>query len=73
VTSPRRECDLVARGYLDGLRSSALMDDRGVYTDTDGRRIDAADLRAMARAPGNGLTYTCTPPGNGRRIALDLQ
>ncbi|MGH8569221.1 MAG: hypothetical protein ACREXU_14745, partial [Gammaproteobacteria bacterium] len=28
-------------------------------------------LRATAHLPGGEITYTCVPPGSGRRIGLD--
>jgi hypothetical protein len=31
-------------------------------------RSDSA-LRALANTPGQEVTYTCTPPGSGKRIA----
>ena len=61
------ECDLVAssngRGYL--------YQGKGKF-DSDiakEKNIKDADLRSLA-ADGN-ITYTCTPPGNGIRLALD--
>ena len=61
------ECDLIAshngRGYL--------YQGKGKF-DSDIKKqknIADADLRGLA-ASGN-ITYTCTPPGNGLRLALD--
>jgi hypothetical protein len=71
VADPRPECDLIARGMLDGIRYSAVMQDDGRYLDTDAGLQDAANLREWARATGNVLTFTCLPPGTGRRLALD--
>ncbi len=64
------ECDLVAkvveggalRGYLFDAASSTFVGNDGT------KRADAA-LRALATTPGQEVTYTCTPPGSGRRIA----
>ena len=73
VTSPRPECDLMARGMVDGLLTSALMPAGAAgYTDTSGRNYLPAELLATAQQAGNSLTYTCLPPGSGRRIAWDL-
>src|SRR5262249_47028041 len=33
--------------------------------------VEEATLRAQAQRTGQELTYTCVPPGSGRRIALD--
>ncbi len=64
------ECDLVAtvveagvrRGYFFDVTSSSFVDGAG------GKRTDAA-LRGLAATAGQEVTYTCTPPGSGRRIA----
>jgi DNA-binding beta-propeller fold protein YncE len=64
------ECDLVAsvveggtvRGYLFNTASSSFVSSSGTT------RSDSA-LRALANTPGQEVTYTCTPPGSGKRIA----
>jgi DNA-binding beta-propeller fold protein YncE len=72
VTAPRPECDLVARGVVDDLLTSAVMASGETgYTDTNGRSLSPAELLAMAQGAGNSVTYTCVPPGSGRRLALD--
>ena len=71
ITAPRPECDLVARGLIDQLRYSSLLQADGDYLDTDGARRESASLRSMARAAGNSVTFTCLPPGTGERLALD--
>lgn len=67
------ECDLVAqlveggtrRGYVYDVASSSFVSGDGA------RRTDAA-LRALASTVGQEVTYTCTPPGSGKRIAATL-
>ncbi|KGM39911.1 hypothetical protein JY96_07390 [Aquabacterium sp. NJ1] len=67
------ECDLVAqlveggtrRGYVYDLASSSFVAGDGAH------RTDAA-LRALASTVGQEVTYTCTPPGSGKRIAATL-
>jgi hypothetical protein len=67
------ECDLVARAVIDGLPRGFLLDpasgefrsDRAAETLTD------AALRALAAEDGQEITYTCAPPGEGRRLGLD--
>jgi hypothetical protein len=63
------ECDLVARrnsndGYLyvggNSFQTNKAAD----------KLISAGRLRAFAK-DGSTITYTCTPPGSGMRIALD--
>jgi DNA-binding beta-propeller fold protein YncE len=64
------ECDLVAqlveggvrRGYVYNVATSAFVATNGTS------RTDAA-LRALAKVAGQEVTYTCAPPGSGRRIA----
>jgi sugar lactone lactonase YvrE/mono/diheme cytochrome c family protein len=73
VTEPRPECELVVFGVLDGASFSAVMNDGGSFTPArrDAAALSAEDLFARAAEDGNVLTYTCTPPGNGRRIGID--
>jgi DNA-binding beta-propeller fold protein YncE len=61
------ECDLIAshngRGYLyqgKGKFDSDIKQERD---------IAEADVRSLAQ--NGSITYTCTPPGNGPRLALD--
>jgi DNA-binding beta-propeller fold protein YncE len=66
------ECDLVAsvveggsaRGYFFNVASSA-------FTAQDGTTRTDAALRALAKNAGQEVTYTCTPPGSGARVAFD--
>ncbi len=68
-------CDLAVKGVLGGeargwlWRTSAggaFLPDRATETaQSDGQ------LRAQAAAPGQALTYTCVPPGSGRRVGID--
>ena len=73
VTNPREECDLIARGRINGeLRGALMRDDGRFHTD---RAADPTrtlpQIVDLARSPGNSLTFTCTPPGQGERMALD--
>jgi len=70
VSEPRSECDLIARGFIDGLRYSGFYSGEN-YVAADGIEQSSATLRAAATAPGNALTFTCLPPGAGSRLALD--
>jgi len=68
------ECDLVVKGTLGG-------EARGWYyrpllhTFQSDRVAEPpltdAQLRVVAGAPGQALTYTCAPPGSGVRIGVD--
>ncbi len=67
------ECDLIVKGTLGG-------EPRGWLYDTSSNRFVAdiegtaalrdRDLRALA-GRGQELTYTCAPPGSGRRMGID--
>ena len=67
------ECDLVARavvagkarGYLLNATTGLFQPDRAA-----GAPLNDAQLRAVA-ADGEPVTYTCAPPGEGVRLALD--
>jgi DNA-binding beta-propeller fold protein YncE len=67
------ECDLVAKGIAGAeargwvrLGSGRFLSDRAAESQpTD------AELRAVATATGNTLTYTCVPPGAGMRAGVD--
>ena len=73
ITTPRRECDLVAVGVVDGTRFSSLLNLSGTFTRADqaGTEFSLANLLSAAGLAGNVLTFTCVPPGAGRRIGLD--
>jgi DNA-binding beta-propeller fold protein YncE len=63
------DCELVAkrgnRGYLyQG--SGKFQSDRH----REGL-IPEAELRALSKIPGGEVTFTCVPPGSGRRIGID--
>jgi hypothetical protein len=68
-----RECEVVVHGVVDSEPRGYLYD--GAATFTPDRAADAAlteaALRALASTPGQPLTFTCAPPGSGRRMAID--
>jgi len=68
----RRECELVAKGVIDGSARGFLFDPgSGTYTDDRGGSLSSDSLRNLARRPGQQLTFTCVYPGGGRRIGID--
>ncbi|MFK7731244.1 MAG: YncE family protein [Pseudomonadales bacterium] len=73
VTVPRAECDLIAKGIIDGERRGALLNSEGQFrTDREAEAARSVDqLITVARQAGNSLTFTCAPPGQGLRMALD--
>jgi hypothetical protein len=42
----------------------------GSFVGADGSSRSDASLRALTATPGQEVTYTCTPPGSGSRIAF---
>jgi DNA-binding beta-propeller fold protein YncE len=67
-----RECDLVAQVAMGGSIKGFLFDPgANNFISGDGTRVSDSALRALAATPGQEVTYTCAPPGSGRRIALD--
>jgi DNA-binding beta-propeller fold protein YncE len=65
------ECDLVATVAEAGVRKGYFYDVAAAsFVDASGaKRADTA-VRALAATPGQEVTYTCTPPGSGPRIAF---
>ena len=70
VTTPRRACDLVARITSNGTAVSALLQADGNWALRGGGTRSDAQLRELASV-AQPLTFTCLPPGTGRRAALD--
>jgi DNA-binding beta-propeller fold protein YncE len=70
VVSPRAVCDLVVRGAVDGVASSGLLQTDGQWRMKSGTTLSDTALRALATI-NQPLTFTCVPPGSGRRIALN--
>ncbi|MGC4062747.1 MAG: hypothetical protein QM749_18650 [Aquabacterium sp.] len=65
------ECDLVATVVDGGTRRGYFFNvGNGAFNGADGSARSDASLRALAATPGQEVTYTCTPPGSGSRIAF---
>ena len=62
------ECDLVVAGVVDGEAETWLRQSDGSFESADAV-ISKEDLLALADVPGQALTFTCTPPGSGPRMA----
>ena len=70
TTSPRRACDLVARATVNGVAYSALLQSDGTWAMKGGGTRSDGELRNLATVT-QPLTFTCLPPGAGKRAALD--
>ena len=65
------ECDLVATVVEAGTRRGYFYDvSSGSFTAGDGSQRTDVALRSLAGNAGQEVTYTCTPPGSGGRIAF---
>jgi YVTN family beta-propeller protein len=71
LTSPRAECELVASGRIDGTSFGGVLNSDGGFTLTGAVTLGFEALFDAAARPGNAVSYTCVPPGNGTRIGVD--
>ena len=68
----RTECDLVAKGTVQGHpRGFLFQPAQGNFLDDTGATIKAAALRDLAQTAGQEITFTCIYPGGGRRFGID--
>jgi DNA-binding beta-propeller fold protein YncE len=73
VVTPRAACDLIASGRSGKYEVGYLYDPgTDTFSSSDGgTAIADATLRAGALTTGGELTFTCVPPGEGFRRAID--
>ena len=68
------ECDLVVKGQVQGREIGFLYLGAGRFT-SDRKAVPPISDALLRRLPGltsgRELTYTCVPPGSGRRIGID--
>jgi DNA-binding beta-propeller fold protein YncE len=68
------DCDLVAKAFTGGVQRGYLYDAAGHFLSDragDGPLADAT-LRSIGTSNAiSSVTYTCVPPGSGRRIGID--
>jgi DNA-binding beta-propeller fold protein YncE len=67
------ECDVVVKGVLNGEARGGFLTASGDFQldRAADPPIPDATLRFQAQTAGQELTYTCVPPGSGRRIGVD--
>jgi hypothetical protein len=66
------DCDLIARGRVDGVERGWLLADGAYRPDRAGEPgLGLPELLRLAARPRGELTFTGVPPGDGRRSALD--
>jgi hypothetical protein len=72
LRSAAEECDLTARAWEGNVQRGWLYQNYAYHPD---RRSEAAletdEFLSRYRTSGEPLTFTCVPPGDGRRSALD--
>ena len=73
VELPVPECDLVANGVIDiDTRGWVMQQDGSFQSDRVGEAdLSRAQLEALIAAPGDRITFMCTPWGAGNRIGID--
>jgi len=72
VTTPRAECDLIAKGRVDGVARGFLLQPNGRFlSDKVDEVFSFAELKDMARAANGAMTFTCVPPGSGYWMGID--
>jgi len=73
VTSPRVECELVAKGVIQNEARGWVMNANGNFVPSiaSGAAVSLQTLLADATTANAALTFTCAPPGNGTRIGID--
>jgi 6-phosphogluconolactonase (cycloisomerase 2 family) len=69
ITSPRRECDLIAHGRISGSYRMALRGDDGVFRTAQSDSLSFTTLKTLARSGSNVVTLLCVPPGAGATLA----
>jgi len=68
----KQQCDLIAWGVADGVPMSWSMNSTDqLFTADDGSISNLSSLKALSREGDNTVTFMCTPPGSGQRIAID--
>jgi YVTN family beta-propeller protein len=67
------ECDLIAKGNLNGEARGWVRTSNGRFQSDRSDELSLTDssLRSLATTPGQEVTYTCVPPGSGVRAGVD--
>jgi YVTN family beta-propeller protein len=73
VTSPRPECELIAKGVISGQQRGWVMNASQQFVpNKSGEAAQSlSGLLSQASTAGAPLTFTCVPPGNGTRFGVD--
>jgi len=72
LRSAAEECDLVARVWEGKTQRGWLYRNYAYHSDRSGSApLDTEEFVDRYRSSGEPITFTCVPPGDGRRSALD--
>lgn len=68
-----KECDLIAKGVVNGEQRGWLHIGSNTFEsdDEDEPNWSKSELLTAAAQPGHAVTFTCVPPGSGRRMGID--
>jgi hypothetical protein len=69
ISTPRRECDLIAHGRINGVYRMALRGDDGMFRTAQSDTLSLSTLKTLARTGSNVVTLLCVPPGQGAMLA----
>jgi len=64
------ECDIIVKGTVGTTPRGWVREASGSFRDDTNALWTDANVRALAATDGP-LTYTCAPPGSGRRMGID--
>jgi hypothetical protein len=73
VTTPRPECEVVAKGVFQNEVLGWVMNSSQSFVPNvaNGTAVSLQTLLTQAANDNAALTFTCVPPGNGTRIGVD--
>jgi mono/diheme cytochrome c family protein len=73
VTTPRPECELVAKGVIQSQAAGWVMNSAQSFVPNiaNGTALSLQALLDQAADANATLTFTCVPPGSGTRIGVD--
>lgn len=66
------ECELVAKTFYRGRERGFVLEGDRFHVDTEAEPpVTDAELERLASRHRAAITYTCVPPGSGRRLGID--
>jgi DNA-binding beta-propeller fold protein YncE len=73
VTTPVRECEVVAKAVIQGRAAGWVMNSAQSFVpdDANAPAVSLTALLGQASAAAAPITFTCVPPGNGTRVGVD--